>query len=29
VRRPVYADSIGAARAYAGHLQPLLAALDG
>jgi hypothetical protein len=29
VRQPVYADSVGAAKAYAGHLQPLLAALGG
>ena len=29
VRQPVYADSIGAARAYAPHLEPLLAELDG
>lgn len=29
VRQPVYADSIGAAQAYAPHLKPLLAALDG
>jgi hypothetical protein len=27
VRQPVYADSIGAARAYTAHLGPLLAAL--
>jgi hypothetical protein len=29
VRQPVYADSIGAAQAYAAHLQPLIAALGG
>jgi hypothetical protein len=29
VRRPVYADAVGGARAYAAHLRPLIAALGG